>query len=66
MTPDAAGVARRLDFYERCARLGADLGASVVSFWAGIDHHPDDGSRQRLRDGVATTVELVRARGLRD
>jgi len=33
---DPAGRERRLDFLRRCVDLAADLGAGVVSFWAGV------------------------------
>ena len=64
MTPDPAARQRRLDYAQRAAAMGARLGAKVLSFWAGIDHHPDAGSRDRLLDGVRRTCALVRAEGL--
>lgn len=64
MTRDPAGRARRLDHYRRCARMGADLGAGVLSFWSGIDRTPGPDSRARLDEGVAATCDLVRAAGL--
>ncbi len=60
MTTDAVARRRRLDFYERCASIGADLGATVVSFWAGIDRQPGPDSRGRLRDGVRAACEAIR------
>lgn len=64
MTPDPAARERRFDYYQRAAAMGARLGAKVLSFWAGIDHRPDAGSRNRLLAGVRRTCALVRAEGL--
>jgi sugar phosphate isomerase/epimerase len=65
MTRDRDLRSRRLDYYARCAALGQDLGADVLSFWAGIDSAPADDSFAWACDGVARTVALVRAAGLR-
>lgn len=65
MTRDPAARARRLDLYERVARLGADLGAEVLSFWTGIDRRSGPDSRAWLLEGVARTCEVVRRHGLR-
>lgn len=65
MTRDAAGVARRLDFYGRVAAMGARLGAEVVSFWTGIDREPGDDSDPRMLDGIAKACERIRAEGQR-
>ncbi|MDA1266693.1 MAG: sugar phosphate isomerase/epimerase [Planctomycetota bacterium] len=35
MTAEAVGRQRRVDFYRRCLDLGAELGAQVLSLWAG-------------------------------
>ncbi len=64
MTPDPAGVARRVDYLERAAAIGADLGAEVVSFFAGVDRAPGPESAGRLRDGVRRAVAAIRGRGL--
>lgn len=56
---------RRLDFYERAARIGHDLGAGVLSFWAGVDRSVGDDSRPWLESGVRQACEVVRAAGLR-
>ncbi len=64
MTRDPAGRARRLDFYARCARIGRDLGAEVLSFWAGVDHTRAPDADAWLADGVVRTCEVVRACGL--
>ena len=64
MTRDPAARALRLDHYRRCARIGADLGAQVLSFWSGIDRTPGPDSRTCLDEGVAATCEVVRAAGL--
>ncbi len=65
MTRDAAGVARRLDFYARVAAMGARLGAEVVSFWTGVDRAPGADSESRMLDGIAKACERIRAAGLR-
>lgn len=64
MTTDAAGRARRLDFYRRCAAIGRDLGARVLSFWSGVDRARGADSRARLEDGVARTCAIAREHGL--
>jgi sugar phosphate isomerase/epimerase len=64
MTRDVDQRARRLDFYRRCAVLGRDLGARVVSFWSGVDHAAGKDSAQWLRDGVRAACEVIRAVGL--
>lgn len=64
MTADESLRQRRLDFTARAARIGRDLGAEVVSFWAGIDRSPGPGSPQRLLDGVRRSCDLIRAVGL--
>jgi D-psicose/D-tagatose/L-ribulose 3-epimerase len=62
MTRDTAGRDRRLDFYRRAAVVGRDLGAAVLSFWAGVDR--EGGSRDWLDEGVERTCQLVREAGL--
>ncbi|MBK8980457.1 MAG: sugar phosphate isomerase/epimerase [Planctomycetes bacterium] len=64
MTADPVGVARRIDYYARCAALGAALGARVVSFWAGVDRAPGPRSAERLTDGVRRAADAIRAAGL--
>jgi hypothetical protein len=64
MTADPAARQRRFAYCQRAAAMGARLGAKVLSFWAGIDHRPDAGSRDRLLDGVRRACALVRAEGL--
>ncbi|HLU39777.1 MAG TPA: sugar phosphate isomerase/epimerase family protein [Planctomycetota bacterium] len=64
MTRDPAARARRLDFYARCARIGADLGARTLSFWTGTDRGPERDRQAWLLEGVARTCEVVRAHGL--
>jgi sugar phosphate isomerase/epimerase len=64
MTRDPAARDRRLDLYRRAARLGRDLGARVLSFWAGIDRQPGADSRALLRDGVRAAAAAIRAEGL--
>lgn len=55
---------QRLDFYSSCARMGRDLGARVVSFWAGIDRDPGPDSWSWLCEGVAAACERIRQVGL--
>jgi sugar phosphate isomerase/epimerase len=64
MSAEAEGRARRLDFLERAAGIGAALGARVVSFWAGVDRAPGPDSWDRLVDGVAAACARIRGRGL--
>lgn len=65
MARDPQERSKRLDYYGRCAALGRDLGAEVVSFWVGADLEPTADSFAWLCEGVARTVALVRAAGLR-
>lgn len=55
---------RRLDFYRRATAIGRDLGARVLSFWAGVDPEPGPGSVAWLDEGVERTCSLVREAGL--
>jgi len=64
MTRGEEGRRRRLDFYARAARIGAELGAEVVSFWSGIDHGAEHDSAETLRSGVQAACEVIRAEGL--
>lgn len=64
MSRDRAARARRLDFYSRAARVGAALGAEVVSFWAGIDPAPGPDSFGWLCEGVGLACAAIRAEGL--
>jgi sugar phosphate isomerase/epimerase len=64
MSRDPAARERRLDFTARVAALGRRLGAKVVSFWTGIDPSPGADSWAWMRDGVAATVDRIRAAGL--
>jgi sugar phosphate isomerase/epimerase len=53
--------AKRLDYLRRAVRVGADLGAEAVSFWAGIG--PPDGW-DRLVEGCGTVVDAAAAAGV--
>ena len=64
MTRDAEGRERRLDFYRRCARMGQDLDARVLSFWSGADHSPGSDSRDWLYEGVVRACEAIRSQGI--
>lgn len=52
---DPGDRSRRIDFLERCVDLAADLGAGVVSLWAGAAPDASIGDR---RDGAAAPEEL--------
>lgn len=64
MARDAEARQRRLDFYDRCAAIGADLGARVLSFWTGVDRDGGSDRQAYLAEAVAAACELVRRRGL--
>ncbi|MFC7532972.1 sugar phosphate isomerase/epimerase family protein [Actinoplanes sp. GCM10030250] len=53
--------ARRLDYLRRAVRVGADLGAEAVSFWAGIG--PAD-AWERLVDGCGQIVGAAAEAGV--
>ena len=57
---------RRIEFLRRAVRIGADLGAEAVSFWAGV--RPDEVAPQvawdRLVAGCATVVDAAEAAGV--
>lgn len=64
MTRGGDARRRRIDFYTRCAAIGRDLGARVVSFWAGIDRSAGPDSEVWLDDGVRAACAAIRAQGL--
>lgn len=64
MTRDEAARRHRLDFYSRAARIGAELGAAVVSFWSGVDRGGAADAETTLRTGVEAACERIRAEGL--
>ncbi len=55
---------RRLDFYARAAGIGRDLGAKVLSFWAGVDPEPGPETEAILAEGVERACAVVREAGL--
>lgn len=68
------GRERRVDFYRRCIDLGADLGAHVMSLWAGaapegidssLDEDPSHGLGERLAEGLGRVLEHARSSGVR-
>lgn len=72
---DADGRARRLDFHRRCLDLARELGAPLMSIWAGaapggMTAEGGVGGRERealwtrLVDGVRATLELAAEREL--
>jgi L-ribulose-5-phosphate 3-epimerase len=64
MTRDGAERLRRLDYYSKVAAMGAQLGARVVSFWAGVDRSRGQDSEAWLHAGVALACERIRAEGM--
>jgi len=64
MSVDRDARERRIAFYARAAAIGRDLGAQVLSFWAGVDRHPGADSFARLVEGVERTVAVVADAGL--
>ena len=64
MTRDEGGRRHRLDFYSRAAKIGADLGAKVVSFWSGVDRGGQEDACTTLFSGVAAACEAIRAEGM--
>ena len=66
LTPDPAGRKRRVEFLVRCSRIASDLGARVVSLWAG--RPPDEGVRAeldaRLVEGLREVSEVASGLGL--
>lgn len=58
--------ARRVEFLRRAVRVGADLGAEAVSFWAGVRPDTTDPATawSRLVRGCAGIVELAAEAGM--
>ncbi|WBC17376.1 sugar phosphate isomerase/epimerase [Micromonospora sp. WMMA1998] len=58
--------ARRVEFLHRAVRVGADLGAEAVSFWAGVrpPRVPPPVARDRLVAGCATVCAEAEAAGV--
>ncbi|SCL17120.1 Sugar phosphate isomerase/epimerase [Micromonospora nigra] len=58
--------ARRIEFLHRAVRVGADLGAEAVSFWAGVRPGtvPPAIAWDRLVAGCATVVDAADAAGV--
>ncbi|TDC33357.1 sugar phosphate isomerase/epimerase [Micromonospora sp. 15K316] len=57
---------RRVEFLRRAVRIGADLGAEAVSFWAGVrpEHVPPRAAWDRLVAGCATVVDAADRAGV--
>ncbi len=64
MTRDSALREQRVAFYRRVAAMGMQLGAEVVSFWAGIDHAPGPDSEAWMLEGISMTCAVIREHGL--
>ncbi|MFI7521833.1 sugar phosphate isomerase/epimerase family protein [Micromonospora globbae] len=58
---------RRVEFLRRAVRVGADLGAEAVSFWAGVrpDPVPPRAAWDRLVAGCATVADAADRAGVR-
>jgi sugar phosphate isomerase/epimerase len=56
--------ARRLEFLRRAVRVGADLGAEAVSFWAGVAPPGVPDAWDRLVRGCAEVVRVADAAGV--
>jgi L-ribulose-5-phosphate 3-epimerase len=56
--------ALRLDFLRRAVRIGADIGASAVSFWAGVPAVAHDVAWDRLVSGCSSIVDTAAALGV--
>ncbi|MEV4481528.1 sugar phosphate isomerase/epimerase family protein [Micromonospora coxensis] len=58
--------APRIEFLRRAVRIGADLGAEAVSFWAGVrpDAVAPDTARDRLVAGCAAVLDTADAAGV--
>jgi len=70
---DANGRGKRIDFYRRCVDLAVELGAGVVSLWAGsapqdvdgtLDVDPDHPLGDRLVEGLVRVLEHARGTGV--
>ncbi|MEU8181546.1 sugar phosphate isomerase/epimerase family protein [Micromonospora sp. NPDC049047] len=57
---------RRIEFLRRAVRIGADLGAEAVSFWAGVrpETVPPQCAWDRLVAGCATVVDAADTAGV--
>jgi sugar phosphate isomerase/epimerase len=66
MEPDEDARNRRVDFLGRCLGIATDLGATALSFFAGVVPDGVDGSaaQDRLAEGVARVLALASARGI--
>ena len=64
MSREPGARERRVDFYARAAAIGRDLGAKVLSFWAGVDPEPGPGTAAILAEGVQQTCAVVEEAGL--
>jgi len=56
--------AARLDFLRRAVRIGADLGAEAVSFWAGVPRVPEHVAWARLITGTGEIVDAAADAGV--
>lgn len=71
---EALDRSRRIDLYRRCVDLAADLGAGVVSLWAGsapegehgtLDEEPSHGLGDRLVEGLVQVLDHARGAEVR-
>lgn len=64
MARDAEARARRVDYLGKVAAIGADLGASVVSFFSGVDRGPVADAEAILRTGIAAACAVIDEHGM--
>jgi sugar phosphate isomerase/epimerase len=66
MEEDSGARARRIDFLARCLAIAADVGAPVLSFFAGVTPEGVDpaAAHDRLAEGVSRVLELASSRGI--
>jgi len=63
---DPAARAVRMEFLERSARIGRDLGARVLSLWSGVlpEGVDPEAGRVRLADGLRVLIDRVTPLGI--
>lgn len=66
VSPDAAGRARRVDFYRRAIETASELGSDCVSLWSGIVHDgaPGEVAFDRLVAGLKPVLQFAEERGV--
>ena len=68
MSPDPAGVARRVDFYQRCIAIASAVGAPLISLWSGAAPFdsalPPSAGYDLLCQGLVPVLERARQSGV--